>query len=214
MEPKMELKAITQKTNEKVWTDESGNQVTVSRLSKTELLMERISGSILRNAIRLHNELSTFKASIRKACDEVYNTYYAERNLTPAGRGNFTFYNFNRTIKIEVSVNDRIEIDELGIITAKQLLDEYISENVSTKHDVIKQLIIDAFSTTRGKIDSKKIVNLIRYRSKINDEKFNRAVELLEQSIRKPESRIYFRIWQREPGGQWQNIDLNFSSIK
>lgn len=209
----MELKAITQKPNEKVWTDESGNQVQVSRLSGSEKLKERISYKILRDAVRLHNELLDFKDKVRKACEEVYNTYHAEQNLTPGGRGNFTFYNFNRTIKIEVSVNDRIEFDALGITTAKQLLDEYISENVSTKHDVIKQLIIDAFSTTRGKIDSKKIINLIRYRSKINDEKFNRAVELLEQSIRKPESRIYFRIWQREPGGQWQNIDLNFSSV-
>lgn len=209
----MELKAITQKTSEKVWTDESGNQVQVERLSGSEKLMERVSDKIIRDAVRLHNELLDFKIKVRKACEDVYNAYYAERNLTPKGRGNFTFYNFNRTIKIEVSVNDRIEFDALGITTGKQLLDEYISENISTKHDMIKQLIIDAFSTTRGKIDSKKIINLIRYRSKINDEKFTRAVDLLEQSIRKPDSRMYFRVWQREPGGQWKNVDLNFSSI-
>lgn len=202
-----------QRSTEKVWTDDSGNHVQVSRLTRSEKLMERVSGNLLRDAIRLHNDLLEYKARVRKACEDVYNTYHAERNLTPNGRGNFTFYNFNRTIKIEVSVTDKIEFDALGIATAKQLLDEYISENISTKHDVIKQLVLDAFSTTRGRIDSKKIINLIRYRSKINDAKFTRAVDLLEQSIRKPSSRMYIRIWQREPGGQWENIDLNFSSI-
>lgn len=209
----MEVKATTQKIVDKVWTDESGNQVHVSRLSNTEKLMEKASGNLLHDAIELHNELVDFKRKIKQVCEKVYQMYYTERGLTPNGRGNFTFYNFNRTIKIEVSINNKIEFDDLGITTAKQLLDEYISENINTKQDIVKQLVLDAFSNTRGKIDSKKVINIIRYRTKINDEKFTRAVDLLEQSIRKPDSRIYFRIWQREPNGQWQNVDLNFSSI-
>ncbi len=207
------LKANIQKSTEKIWVDESGNQVQYSRLSQTEKLSERVAGKILQESIKLHNALSELKEYIARASQEVYEMYYKERNLTPEGKGNYTFYNFDRTIKVEINVNDRIEFDELGIKAAKELFDEFLSEQISTKLDVIKQLVLEAFSTRNGKLDVKKIMNLIRYKSKVNEAKFIRAVEILEQSIRKPSSRMYFRIYQRQPGGEWENIDLNFSSI-
>jgi len=207
------IKANIQKSTE-IWYDESGNPIQVNRLSKTEKLMERTSGSLLREAVRLHNDLAKFKAQIHKVCEEVYELYYRERGLEPKGKGNFTFYNLDRTIKVEVNINETIEFDELGISAAKQLLDEFLSDNITTKDDVIKHLVLDAFTTTRGKFDRKKIMNLLRYRAKVKDDKFVKALDLLQQSIRKPNSRVYFRIWQREKGGQWENIDLNFSSVE
>lgn len=207
------LKATLQKLADKVWKDETGNLVQTARLSKTERLMERAAGAILKESIRLHNDLARHKNNISTLCQEVYETYFRERNLEPNGKGNFTFYNFDRTIKIEVEVNDRIEFDEMGINASKQLLDEFLMENVTTKEDIIRQLIIDAFSTSRGKLDNKKIMNLIRYRTKVKNAKFAKAIDFLEQSIRKPDSRVYFRVWQREPGGKFESIDLNFSSI-
>ncbi len=207
------LKANIQKSTEKIWVDESGNQVQFSRLSQTEKLSERVAGKILQESIKLHNALSEFKEYIARASQEVYEMYYKERSLTPDGKGNYTFYNFDRTIKVEININERIEFDEIGITAAKQLFDEFMSEQISTKLDIIKQLILDAFSTRNGKLDAKRIMNLIRYKIKINDPKFARAIEMLEQSIRKPSSRQYFRVFQRQPGGEWEHIDLNFSSI-
>lgn len=207
------LKANIQKSTEKIWVDESGNSVQYNRLSKTERLAEKVCGRILKDAIELHNALLEFKNYTREACKEVYDTYFEERNLKPDGKGNFSFYNFDRTIKIEINIKDRIEFDEMGIKAAKQLLDEFLSEQISTKLEIIKQLILDAFTTRHGKLDNKKIMNLIRYRAKVNDEKFSRAIDLLEQSIRKPGSKAYFKIYQRSAGGEWEVIDLNLSSI-
>ena len=74
-------------------------------------------------------------------------------------------------------------------------------------------MVLDAFETSRGKLDARKVFGLIRYKSKINNVLFQAAVKLLEQSIRRPESRTYFRVWTKDENGKYNNINLNFSSI-
>jgi hypothetical protein len=78
---------------------------------------------------------------------------------------------------------------------------------------MIKQIVTDAFSTTRGKLDAKKVMSLLRYKDKVKDALFLESMELLEKSIRRPDSRIYHRISERQPDGSYKAIDLNFSSI-
>jgi hypothetical protein len=101
----------------------------------------------------------------------------------------------------------------LGIQSARQLLEEFLQENVQTQDDVIKQLILDAFSTRNGRLDTKKVLNLIRYRSKIKNDKFLRAIDLLEESIRKPSSKTYFRLYVKDEQGKWNAVELNFSAL-
>jgi hypothetical protein len=129
------------------------------------------------------------------------------------GKGNYTWFNFDRSVKIEVSVNERIEFDDLTIKACKEKLDEFLSENVTSKHEMIKQIVTDAFSTTRGKLDAKKVMSLLRYKDKVKDALFLESMELLEKSIRRPDSKTYYRISERMEDGGYRVIDLNFSSI-
>ena len=56
-------------------------------------------------------------------------------------------------------------------------------------------------------------MSLLKYRSKITAPLFQEALTLLEGSIRTPDSKTYFRIWERKEDGGYVLIDLNFSSI-
>ena len=40
---------------------------------------------------------------------------------------------FDRSVKIELNVNNRIEFDDLAIKACKALLDEFLSENIDAK---------------------------------------------------------------------------------
>lgn len=202
-----------QKMSDKFWTDETGNIVQTSRLTTAEKLMEKNTERIYKRSVEINELLKKFKYDIQQWCDEVYQSYLNEKKLDNKTKGNFTFYNFNRTFKVEININDRIEFDELGIQSARQLLEEFLQDNVQTKDDVIRQLILDAFSTRNGNLDTKKVLNLIRYRSKIKNDKFLRAIELLEESIRKPSSKTYFRVFAKNEQGKWESIELNFSAL-
>lgn len=200
-------------TKDKVWVDEAGTRIPFNRVTKVERLKERQAASLHVEAVRINKQLASFKEKIRKICDEVYAAVMAENGAKTDAKGNFTWYNFDRSIKVEVNINDRIDFDDLTIKASKEKFDEFLDDNIEGKAEFAKELVSDAFSTSRGKLDAKKVLSLLKYRQKIKDAKFQEAITLLEKSIRRPGSRTYFRIWQLDAEGKYQNIDLNFSSI-
>lgn len=203
-----------QTSKEKLWYDESGQAIPYSRTTKTERLMERQSAKLMKGAQNLNKKLTDFKDEVSKVCQEAYDAFMTEKGVNPDNRkGNFTWYNFNRTIKIEVSINERIDFDDLTVQAAKEKFTQFLDGNIESKDQFIKQLVLDAFETSRGKLDARKVFGLIRYKTKIKNALFQEAVKLLEESIRRPESRTYFRVWTKDANGKYNNIDLNFSSI-
>ena len=205
---------LTQRPKDKVWKDETGQSIPYSRTTPLERLNERITAKIHREAVSLNKRLSAFKKETARLCDEAYRAYMKEQNIQPGEqKGNYTLYSFNRGIRVEVAVSDRLEFDGLGIEAAKIKFDEFLQKNVESKNAFVKEMVLRAFETSRGRLDTKRIMNLLRYRAKVKDTLFREAVDLLEGAIRRPDSRVYFRIWERQPEGSYKAIDLNFSSI-
>jgi hypothetical protein len=206
---------MKQTSSQQFWTDEAGTQIPYNRTTPIERMMEIESYKILNKAIKINDLLKLLKEEIAKTCQEIYDEFMKEKGINPVDKkGNFTIYNFNRTIKIEVSINERIEFDELTIKAAKEKFDLFLDTNITSKNEFAKEMIIAAFKTQRtGKLDTKRVLQLTRHESKINDKLFSEAVELINQSIRRPDSKTYFRVWQKNEEGKFDLIDLNFSSI-
>ena len=176
--------------------------------------MERSTARILKSALAVNKKLQDFKDMVRDLSEEAYAAFMEEKSSNRETKGNFTWYNFNRSIKIEVSVNEPIQFDDLTIAAAKEKFDQFLDENVQSKNEFVKQMINGAFETQRaGKLDVKQVMGLTRYQSKINDPKFTEAVNLINEAIRRPKSKTYFRVWVKDAAGEYQNIELNLSSI-
>jgi hypothetical protein len=148
-----------------------------------------------------------------RLCGDVYLKAMQEYKAKEDGKGNFTWFNFDRSIKIEVSISKRIDFDDLAIKASKEKLDAFLDESLDSKIEFLKNLVTDAFSTSRGKIDSKKIMQLMKYRTKISHPLFQDAINILTEGIRNPGSKTYFRIWERDDDGSYQLIELNFSAL-
>jgi hypothetical protein len=167
---------------------------------------------LAKKALAIHNDLSQFKETIEQEAADLYDAFLKE-NEGKEGKGNKMFYNFDRSIKIEVSINENISFDENTIGLAKAKLDEFLTKNTVGIDAMIKELVLSAFETSKGKMDAKKVLSLKRHTSRVNDAVFTEAVNLIDKSIRRTSSKTYFRVWVKDGGGQYQNIDLNFSSI-
>ncbi|MEI6683452.1 MAG: DUF3164 family protein [Bacteroidota bacterium] len=204
---------MTQKVKDGAWKDESGADVPVEYITPGMRLRERSAAQLMTEAKRISKRLDEFKQLMDKLCGDVYKKAMEEYKAKPDGKGNFTWFNFDRSIKIEVSISERIDFDDLAIEASKSKLDAFLSENIDSKIEFVKDLVTDAFSTSRGKIDSKKIMQLMKYRTKISHPLFQEAINILTDGIRKPGSKTYFRIWERGEDNSYQLIDLNFSSI-
>lgn len=211
---KIKLTATTHLVKDKEWMDEAGIHIPVNRITKAERLMERSSAKLLKEALTINERLAVFKDTIRDLSQEVYDAYMDEKTTNRKTKGNFTWFNFNRSIKIEVSVNQPIQFDELAITKAKQKFDTFLDANITSKNVFVKEMVINAFETQRkGNLDVKSVMNLTRYESKVKDPLFSEAVALINSAIRRPKTKTYFRVWQKNSNGEYQNVDLNISSI-
>ena len=201
----------------KTWTDEKGMEIPYSRITKLEKLTQRETKKLLKEAQKINLELSSFKEKVTEVAEHIWMESLKEAGSTKSNnKGNITIYNFDRSIKMEVKVSERIEFDEVLITAAKEKFDDFLDANTSGVDEMIRALIHDAFETVRGKLDTKRVMSLVSYKSRIDAKKypnFHQAIDLIERSIRRPSSKQYFRIWQKDEQGQYQNVDLNFSSI-
>ena len=212
----MNLQYNFYKTKDQVWKDETGMTIPVNRVTKAERLTERRTAQILNKALDLNKRLKAFKRFIKDTAKEIYNAHLKQNGGKEKTdyKGNFTFYNFDRSVKVEVNVTEPIEFDDITIQMAQEKLQEFLQTHINADNEFIKQLVLDAFKTRRGKLDTKRVLNLTRYVDKVNDPLFTDAVKLINKAIRKKPSRMYFRVFVKDDNGKYQNIDLNLSSIE
>lgn len=204
----------TFKSTDKTWIDESGTSIPYNRINKVERLHERYSAKIAKVALDVNKRLQAFNQMISELSQEAYDAYMLSKNITKKSKGNYTWFNFNRSIKIEINVNEPIVFDSLIITAAKEKLDVFLDNNVESKNEFVKKMVIDAFETHHnGQLDVKQVLKLTRYEDKIKNKLFSEAIKLIREAIRRPKSKIYRRVWIKDENGQYQNIELNLSSL-
>lgn len=211
----MKTQINQQKSSNADWKDESGKEIPFARTTAYERLSERTTASIAKKAMKLHADLVAFKTAIRNEAAALYEAFCKENNgKIGQGKGNATFYNFDRSIKIEVAVGEPITFDENTIMLAKQKLDELLNDGLDGAKDWVKELVMDAFQTSRGKMDPSKILGLRRHKKRINDIRYDEVMDLIDKGIRRPKTKEYHRVWVKGDNGKYYDIQLNFSAIE
>lgn len=200
-----------------LWTNEAGQAIPANRITKAEKLREKTAHRIATQAAELSRRLADFKTYFAESCTQVVQAVLAELEKAPNKKGNYTWYNFDQSIRIECAVSEAIRFDEMLIEAAKEQLLKVISENISGD-DFIKEIVIDAFQTTSGKLDTRRVLGLRRHTDKIKKkhvrEQWEDAMRLIDRSVTRPESRTYYRVSVKAPSGEYTAINLDFATIK
>jgi len=206
-----------QTSTQTYWEDESGLKCLYSRTTEVERLKEIQADRLLTKAQKINEQLTEFKNYASEICDKILEMALKEADASAKKhKGNFTWYNYDRSIKVEVSVSERIEFDDVLITAARERFEQFIEGGTSGVDEMIKAMILEAFETRKGQLDPKRVMSLLRYKSKVSEQKypqFHEAIDLIEKSIRRPESKRYFRIWQKNIDGKFESVELNFSNI-
>jgi hypothetical protein len=107
---------------------------------------------------------------------------------------------------------DTLTFDE-GLQAAKALIDECVHEWTEGARSEIRALINDAFNVDKeGKISTGRILSLRRL--DIQDEKWQRAMSALSDSVRVQCSRSYIRVYERVGDtDQYQAIPLDIAGV-
>ena len=209
-----------EKKARKAWTDENGITIPAFRITKSEKLKESVCEKLVKKALKVQEIMRQLKDEVTEAATDVLNETIAENGgkTRENYKGNFTFYNFNRTIKIEASVQEKIEFDDAMIIVAKEHFDTFLSDatTASGVDQMIREIIADAFSTAKGALDTDKVMGLTKYRTRVDAAKypaFHAALDAIEKGASRHFSKKYHRISIKKDEGGYEAINLNFSSL-
>lgn len=207
---------LKQLAKDPMWINEVGQEIPYNRTTKSERLKEKLAYKLFSDAEIINEKLVGFKAKMVEAVEQVMELAREENEVKLNGKGNYTWYNFNRSIKIEVNVNEAIKFDEITIESAREKLMDLIRTNISGD-DFIISIVEDAFQTSKGKLDPKKILGLKRHTSRIKNanlkNEWESVMKLIDQSISRPNSKTYFKVWELDNEGKYNVVELNFSAL-
>jgi hypothetical protein len=199
---------------DKVWTDAKGTTIPYNRTTALERLQERNAHKVLAEAIKAQAALTSLKELIRSKHNEVLSALEKSADVKiKQTKVNKQWYNFDRSIMVEVDAQDRIEFDGLLITAAREKLHDYLTSKLNSDDEFVVEMVTKAFETTNGKLDSKRVMHLVSYKSKVKAGLFQEAIALIEKSIRRTNAKEYFRVSVRQEDGSYTPVQLNFSAI-
>ncbi|NCC88462.1 MAG: DUF3164 family protein, partial [Clostridia bacterium] len=182
----MKKEEKTQKS--KLWVDHSGQTVPEKYISSYDRLKERKLNQIIKTAEKLNKQLLTFKSELFAVTDDLYDMLFKEHNMERTGKGNYTLYNFDKSIKVEVTIQDIVDFDD-KITVAQAKIQHYLDLKLKDVDQDLSILVNNAFKTRKGRLDKARIFGL--FQLKITHPVWLEAMELIKQSITTNSTRRY-----------------------
>ena len=126
-------------------------------------------------------------------------------------KGNVTLTSFDGRYKMKRQVQETMVFDE-RLQGAKALIDECINDWTAGSRDEVRVLINDAFQVDKeGRINTTRVLALRRL--KIDDERWQRAMQAISDSLRVAGSKTYLRFYERQADGAYKAIPLDLSAL-
>jgi hypothetical protein len=193
--------------------DSFGRLVPVVSIQPLDLLRDDTVVSIIDKARRVQEQMRTFK---NQAMDDIaaFLSISAEQYKTTFGgkKGNLSLVSYDGKYKVIVAVSDSLNFDE-RLHIAKQLIDECIHEWTADSNANIKALVEHAFQTDKqGNINTARIFGLMRL--KIDDPKWQQAMQALKDSIQITSTSQYLRLYERvNDSDKYQQIAMDIAGL-
>lgn len=186
----------------------------VAIVKDVDKLRDDMVHEIVNESIQKHKELQEMKKRFFSTIDAFVRLSAEKYNLNYGGKkGNMTFLSYDGMYKVVVSVNENIFFDE-RLQIAKELIDQCIQDWATDSRNEIKALIQDAFYVGKsGKLDKNRILGLRRL--DIQDERWQKAMTAISDSIQIAGSREYIRIYERDINNsdKYNLINLDIAAL-
>lgn len=190
-----------------------GHMVPVESIKAIDLLRDDTVTRIIKDALDVQKQMRLFK---RKALDDI-TTFVAvsaeQYGLKWGGKkGNLNLVSYDGKYKVLLAISDSLTFDE-RLQIAKQLVDECIHEWTADSNANIKALVEHAFQTDKqGNINTARIFSLMRL--KIDNAKWQEAMNALKDSIQITSTSQYLRLYERVgDNGKYQQISLDMAGL-
>ncbi len=212
----MSVKFHTNKNT--TWVNAAGDAVPYKFVPKIDKDKEAIASKIHKAALNVQAGLNALYQQMDDAFKTIRTMIDAEYELKNSkkkkeSKGSLTWYNFDRSLKVEADMNDIVKWDSALMTEALEHLNKYLSSGLTDANVLIQGLVKSVFSNRRNMIDTGKVFQILKYQSEIKNVSFQKACELMRNAQSIDKTKLYMRVWEKQPTGDYKIINLNFSSI-
>lgn len=158
-------------------------------------------------------QLAKFKASVFGDIEAFIQLSGEKYGVAMGGKkGNVSLLSFDGRYKVQRAVSESLAFDE-RLQIAKELVNECIHLWSEGSRSEIRALINDAFQVDKeGRVNTARILSLRRL--EITDEKWQKAMQAIGESIQVAGSKTYFRVYERVGDtDQYQPISLDIAGV-
>lgn len=195
------------------WEDARGNLTPISKIKAVDKDRTQVVEALVAMAKEEQSKLTVFKLNTMAAVQEFIERSLAEYDTKTGGaKGNVTLTSYDGRFKVVRQIQDTLVFDE-RLQAAKTLVDECIQEWSKGSKAEIKALINDAFNVDQaGKINTGRVLGLRRL--DIDDERWQRAMKAIGDSMKVASSKPYIRFYERdETSGEYIAIALDLAAV-
>jgi hypothetical protein len=192
--------------------DAKGALVPIAAIKPADLLMDELVRLVMGEAVELSSAIAAFKVRTFERVGALQALLAQQYGAKIGGaKGNVSLTTFDGCARVLVQVSDQIEFGP-EMQAAKALIDECLSEWAATGGVELRALVNRVFQVDQqGKINRAEVFMLLRV--EIEDERWQRAMDAIRESIRVIGSRTYVRFQQRAAGdASWHGVPIDIAS--
>ncbi len=192
--------------------DANGRLVPESMIKPIDLTRDQLVSELSRKALDMSERIAQFKASVFADLNAFVDLSGEQYGVQLGGKkGNLTLYTYDGRYKVQVAIAEHLVFDE-RLQAAKHLIDECIVAWSADSRDEIKVLVQSAFDTDKeGKINTGRVLGLRRL--DIKDEKWQRAMNAIGESLQVVGSKSYVRFYERVGEDEYKPIRLDIAAV-
>lgn len=193
--------------------DAQGRLIPEAMIKPIDMARDTLVQELIVNAQSLSKQIGDFKVKVFGDV-AAFVQLSAEQYDTKLGgkKGNVTLYSFDGRYKVQVATAENIVFDE-RLQAAKSLIDECIAEWSQGSTPEIRVLVQEAFQTDKeGNLNTGRILGLRRL--EIVDERWQRAMKAIGESVQVVGSKQYIRFYERVGDTeQYAPISLDIAAV-
>ncbi|QXT34325.1 DUF3164 family protein [Sphingomonas sanguinis] len=192
--------------------DAKGSLVPLASVKAQDLLMDETVRALLAKARELSELIAAFKAQAFEQVRAFQELLAQQYGATVGGtKGNITLLSFDGCMKVQVQVSDLLEFGP-ELQAAKALVDECLTEWSEGSAHEMRALVNRVFQVDQqGKINHNAMFMLLRVES--TNERWQRAMEAVKDSMRVISTRTYMRFYDRpQADAAWRAVSLDMAS--
>lgn len=186
-----------------------GSFIPKSKVKDIDLDRDKVVKNIFKKAGKLSDTLAGFREEAMGAVDEFVGHSASKYDAKIGGKkGNVSIYSLDGRQRVDVAVSDIVKFDE-RLQVAKALIDECMTDFMKGSNANLKVIVTGAFKVNKqGNVSMEKLTALRSH--KIDDERWQKAMEAIADSIQVIGSKRYVRIYQRDDAtGEYNRVSLD-----